>query len=261
MGQRPVPAIAIDGLTKQFVRPDGSPFVAIDTVDLAVDTGEFVAIVGQSGAGKSTLLNVVAGLESPTGGRVRLTGREVTGVQRDVGYVFQRDGLLPWKSVLDNIALPLMFRGVTRGEARERATAWVRRVGLEGFERHYPAALSGGMRRRAALAQALVHGPSILLLDEPFSALDVETRLRIEHDLLDLWSTTGATCLFVTHDLEEAIVLASRVVLLTATPARVKQVFEVGLPRPRHLVESKLVPAFLELHREMWRALASEVRW
>jgi NitT/TauT family transport system ATP-binding protein len=186
-------------------------------------------------------------------------GRRVDGITDRVGFLFQRDALLPWKSVLDNVLLPLELRGIRGEAARARAADWIGRVGLRGFEASYPHQLSGGMRKRTALAQTLVYDPEILLMDEPFSALDVQTRNLMEGELLDLWQGSGKTVIFVTHDLEEAIALADEVVVMTAGPARVKARYDVTLPRPRDIEQARLDPRFTELYSKMWNDLRDEV--
>jgi NitT/TauT family transport system ATP-binding protein len=186
-------------------------------------------------------------------------GHPVGGIERNVGFMFQTDAVFPWKSVLDNVAVGPRFRGVGKREARERARDWVQRVGLSGFEHHYPHQLSGGMRKRVALAQTLINEPQILLMDEPFSALDVQTRTLMENELLTLWSTTSASVVFVTHDLEEAISLADRVVVITAGPGTVKSVYPIDLPRPRDVSEIRFDPRFVQLYHQIWEDLRDEV--
>jgi NitT/TauT family transport system ATP-binding protein len=225
-----------------------------------VPAGEFVAVVGPTGCGKSTTLALVSGLEPPSAGSVRVRGAAVTGIPAGVGYVFQNDAVLPWRTVLDNVATGPRYRRVPRQVAQERARGWVDRVGLSGFEGYYPHQLSGGMRKRVALAQTLVNEPSILLMDEPFSALDVQTRGLMQDELLRLWQGTGAAVVFVTHDLEEAIALADRVVVMTAGPATVKEDFRVPLPRPRAVEEIRLTRDFLDVYRLVWESLRDEVR-
>lgn len=232
---------------------------AVRDIRLSVPPGQFTALVGPSGCGKTTLLNVAAGLLKPAGGRTFIDGRQVSGTRKDIGYLFQRDALLPWKTVLDNVMLPLRFRGVRKSEAEQRARSWIERVRLAGFERHYPHQLSGGMRKRAALATVFVYSPRLLLMDEPFAALDVQTRNLMENELLDLWSLTQPTVLFVTHDLEEAIAMADRVVVCTSGPARVKADYTIDLPRPRELTEIRFTQEFEHLHRTIWADLRSEV--
>jgi NitT/TauT family transport system ATP-binding protein len=237
---------------------------AIRDLDLTVKSGEFVAVVGPTGCGKSTTLSLVSGLEPASEGQALVHGRPVVGIPEGVGYMFQTDAVLPWRSVLDNVATGPRYRGLTKRAAREKARDWVERVGLGGFESYYPHQLSGGMRKRVALAQTLVGEPSILLMDEPFSALDVQTRSLMQDELLRLWSGTGtargAAVVFVTHDLEEAVVLGDRVVVMTAGPATVKASFDVPLERPRDAEEIRLTPEFLDIYREVWESLRGEVQ-
>ena len=254
------PAVEISGVTHRFVTPERRLMTAVRTVDLTVRRGEFVCIVGPTGCGKSTLLNLVRGLTIPSRGSVRVWGEAVHGVPPGLGFVFQADALLPWRTVLGNVAAGPRFRGVGRREANEKARAWIARVGLSRFEQHYPHQLSGGMRKRAALAQTFVTEPKLLLMDEPFSALDVQTRAVMQDELLALWSGTGASVMFVTHDLEEAAGLADRVVVLTAGPATVKSIYDVRLPRPRVLSDLRFDPAFGTLAATIWEDLRAEVR-
>ncbi len=252
-------AIELRHVTKRFLTPAGTAYTALRDLDLAVQDGEFCAVVGPTGCGKSTTLALISGLEPPSEGEVLVGGAPVRSVGRDVGYVFQVDAVFPWKSVLDNVATGPRFRGMERREADERARDWIKRVGLSGFERYYPHQLSGGMRKRAALAQTLINEPRILLMDEPFSALDVQTRTLMENELLQLWSATGASVVFVTHDLEEAIALADRVVVITAGPGTVKGVYRVDLPRPRNVAEIRFEPEFSRIYHEIWDDLRDEV--
>jgi len=253
------PAISLRGATKRFPTRDGSGFTAIRDVDLDVAAGEFVSVVGPTGCGKSTTLSLVSGLEAPTRGDVSVHGHPVAGIPDGVGYMFQADAVLPWKNVLDNVSLGLRYRGVKKAEAHARARDWLERVGLTGFEDRYPHQLSGGMRKRVAMAQTLITEPDLLLLDEPFGALDVQTRELMQNELLQLWSGTGAAVVFVTHDLTEAISLADRVVVMTAGPATVKDVVTIDLPRPRDVEEIRLTPAFVELYKRVWESLREEV--
>ena len=255
----PVAAIELRGVTKRFVTSAGTTFTALRDLDLTVAPGEFCAVVGPTGCGKSTTLALISGLEPPSIGSVRVLGEPVREVGRGIGYVFQRDAVFPWKSVLDNVAVGPRFRGTGPDEANAQAREWITRVGLSGFERYYPHQLSGGMRKRVALAQTLINRPRILLMDEPFSALDVQTRALMENELLELWSTTGASVVFVTHDLEEAIALADRVVVITAGPGTVKGTYRVDLPRPRNIAEVRFQPRFVELYEEIWKDLRDEV--
>ncbi len=248
-------AVALLGVTQTF----GS-YTAVQGVDLEVGEGEFVAVVGPTGCGKSTLLNIIAGLRPPAAGEVRVFGERLRGLNRRAGYLFQQDALLPWKTALDNAALGLTFAGTPRAEAHRRANEWLAKVGLTGFGDRYPHQLSGGMRKRVALAQVLIMDPKILLMDEPFSALDVQTRQLMENELLRLWEEDQKSVLFITHDLEEAIALADRVVVMSAGPASQPiGNFKIGLSRPRDVTEIRLTEEFLEIHREIWNLLREEV--
>ncbi|MGA8118013.1 MAG: ABC transporter ATP-binding protein [Actinocatenispora sp.] len=253
------PVIELRGATKRFASGTGGVHTAVQDLTMRVGAGEFVAVVGPTGCGKSTTLSLVSGLEPASEGSVLVRGEPVRGIPRGVGYMFQNDAVLPWRSVLDNVAAGPRYRGVGRAQARELARTWVERVGLGGFERYYPHQLSGGMRKRVALAQTLVNEPEIMLMDEPFSALDVQTRGLMQDELLRLWSGTGAAVVFVTHDLEEAVALADQVVVMTASPATVKASFAVPLPRPRDVEEIRLTPEFLDIYREVWESLRTEV--
>ena len=253
------PAIELDGVTKRFVSPAGKSFTALRDLDMTVGAGEFCAVVGPTGCGKSTTLSLISGLEPPSVGEVRVLGEPVRGVGKSIGYVFQRDAVFPWKNVIDNVAIGPRFRGAAASDANGRAREWIARVGLAGFERYYPHQLSGGMRKRVALAQTLITEPRILLMDEPFSALDGQTRVLMENELLAIWATTGASVVFVTHDLEEAIALADRVVVITAGPGTVKSTYRVDLPRPRNVAEIRFEPRFVQLYQEIWRDLRDEV--
>ncbi|OLT18727.1 mannosyltransferase [Pseudonocardia sp. CNS-139] len=246
------------GIRRTFETARG-PFTALDGVDLVAGRGEFVSVVGPSGCGKSTLLGLVAGLARQQAGRVEVLGRPVSGVRRDVGFIFQKDALLPWRTALQNVMLPLRFRGVPAGEARERAAAWLARVGLGRFESSYPHQLSGGMRKRVAIAATLVYEPDVLLLDEPFSALDVQTRTLMERDLLGLWAINRPTVLFITHDLEEAVGLSDRVLVMSAGPGRIIGNHAISLERPRDLLEIRFDSRFTDLHHAIWEQLRGEV--
>ncbi len=254
----PQPALALHRVSCRFDARGGGTYVAIEDVSLSVAEGEFVAIVGPTGCGKSTLLNVAAGLLAPTAGAVRVFGEPLLGLNRRAGYLFQTDALLPWRSVRDNVRLGLELRGET--DADRLADDWLARVGLGGHGHKYPHELSGGMRKRVALAQTLALDPKMLLMDEPFSALDVQTRALMENELLALWSQDRKSVLFVTHDLEEAISLSDRVVVLSAGPAsRPVGEFAIDLPRPRDVSEIRLQPRFVELEQTIWQALKREV--
>ncbi len=252
-------AIELRGVSKVY-RPTGkTPFTAILDIDLDIETGRFVSVVGPSGCGKSTLLSLVSGLLGASSGTVTLNGTPVVGVRTDVGFIFQRDALLPWRTVRENVALPLDFRGQRGAAAKARVTDWIARVGLARFGDSYPHELSGGMRKRAQLAQVLVADPAVLLMDEPFSALDVQTRNRMENELLDLWGAAGKTVLFITHDLEEAIALSDEIVVMTAGPGRIKARYPVPLRRPRDVAEVRFHPEFGPLYAAAWNDLRDEV--
>jgi NitT/TauT family transport system ATP-binding protein len=254
------PAIAFDGVTVRFRAPSGEVHTVARDISLDIAEGDFVAIVGPSGCGKSTLLNMAAGLLFPPAGEVRVFGEALRGINRHATYLFQQDALLPWRSVLDNVLLGLVFRNTPRAEALSEARRWIARVGLAGFEDRFPHQLSGGMRKRIAVAQSWIVDPRILLMDEPFGALDVQTRQIMENELLGLWQETRKTVLFVTHDLEEAIALADKVAVLSAGPARVKGVYDVDLPRPRDVAEIRMNPEFNSLYKRIWGDLRSEVQ-
>jgi sulfonate transport system ATP-binding protein len=253
--------IQLEGVTKRFLTPSGEPFTALHDVNLVVEPGQFCAIVGPTGCGKSTTLTLVSGLDGPSAGLVSVGGRRVEGIARDTSFVFQADALLPWKTVLGNVAMGPLFHSVPKKEAHAKARDWLRRVGLAGFENHHPHQLSGGMRKRVGLAAALINEPSILLMDEPFGALDVQTKAIMSNELLALWEETRPSVIFVTHDLEEAIALADRVVVMTVGPGTVKGIYDIDLPRPRGEVqEIRFEPRFLELHQQIWESLREEVR-
>jgi NitT/TauT family transport system ATP-binding protein len=252
-------AIELSGVSQRFVTPDGRSLTALRDFDMTVRRGEFCAVVGPTGCGKSTTLSLISGLARPSSGRVRIMGQPVSGIDPRVGFVFQQDAVFPWRSVLENVAAGPLFRGESKRQAFDWARDWVRRVGLAGFENHYPHQLSGGMRKRVALAQTFINGPEILLMDEPFSALDVQTRILMQDELLRLWSAASASVVFVTHDLEEAIALADRVFVLTAGPATVKAVYDIDLPRPRVTAEIRYQSRFIEISRVIWNDLRDEV--
>ena len=253
--------VEISHVTKRFPTPSGTVFTAVENVDFTVEPGQFCAVVGPTGCGKSTTLSMVSGLEPATAGTVTVDGRVVDGITQGTSFMFQSDALLPWKTVLRNVALGPTFRGVSKKQAEESARDWLRRVGLAGFEDHHPHQLSGGMRKRVSLAAALINEPSILLMDEPFGALDVQTKAIMSNELLSLWEQTRPSVIFITHDLEEAVALADRVVVFTAGPGTVKGIYDIDLPRPRGAVqEIRFQPRFLELHQQIWESLREEVQ-
>ena len=227
-------------------------------VSFEVHAAEFVAIVGPSGCGKSTILNMIGGLVAPSAGTLELDGRPVTGVPPKVGYVFQKDTVFPWRTVARNIGLGLEYRGVTGVERARRVREGIRLSGLEGFEDAFPATLSGGMRQRVALMRTLVVDPEILLMDEPFGALDTHTKLGLHAELLSLWEARHQTVVFVTHDLSEAITLADRVVVMTRRPGRIKLVYDVKLPRPRDVITLRETDEYAREYGQLWHALGEE---
>jgi NitT/TauT family transport system ATP-binding protein len=253
-------SIELSGVTKRFLTPAGTAFTALHEVNLAVPSGRFCAVVGPTGCGKSTTLTMVAGLDRPSAGTVAVGGQPVAGLTSGTSFMFQADALLPWKTVLGNVAMGPLFHGAGKKAAHAGAREWLRVVGLAGFEDHHPHQLSGGMRKRVALAAALINEPSILLMDEPFGALDVQTKAIMSDELLTLWDQSKPSVIFVTHDLEEAIALADKVVVMTAGPGTVKAVFDIDLPMPRGSVqEIRFGQRFTELHHEIWESLRDEV--
>jgi NitT/TauT family transport system ATP-binding protein len=285
----PTYALELDRITVTFQSADAPSqrYTAVADTSLGVKTGEFVSVVGPTGCGKSTLLNVGAGLLDASSGEVRVFGDPLKGINRRAGYMFQTEALMPWRSAIENVMTGLRYRGVAQAPARQQAQAWLERVGLGGFGDRYPHQLSGGMRKRTALAQVLALDPDIILMDEPFSALDIQTRQLMENELLEIWaggsegrragprpelppsrggrvasggSQIRKAVLFITHDLDEAIALSDRVVVLSAGPAtRPIGQFVIDLPRPRDVAEVRTQPRFVELHRQIWDVLRDEV--
>ncbi|HBF28668.1 ABC transporter ATP-binding protein [Rhizobium sp.] len=257
--QSRTPAIELINVTRRFVSPTGKTLTALRDFNMSVERGEFVAVVGPTGCGKSTTLNLVTGLAKPSAGEVRLMGDAVNGIDPRVGFAFQKDALFPWKNVIDNVMAGPLFRGKSKAEAESSAKDWLARVGLTKFLHHYPHQLSGGMRKRVALAQTFINEPEILLMDEPFSALDVQTRTVMHEELLKLWAERKASVIFVTHDLEEAVALADKVYVLTAGPATVKSVYQIDLPRPRVVSEIRYEPEFIHYCKTIWEDMRQEV--
>lgn len=251
-------SIAIRGVEKRYVSR-GREIRALEPVDLDIGQGEFVAFVGPSGCGKSTLLNMIAGILAPSAGAIQHDGARIAGINRAVGYMTQVDSVLPWRTVQDNVELPLRFRGMPRAERRDRVAAMLERVGLSGFEQSFPVELSGGMKKRVALAQVLVYDPGTLLMDEPFGALDAQLKLLMQGELLKIWQATGKTIVFVTHDLAEAVTLASRVVVFSGRPGRIKAIESVDIPYPRDPFKVRFQPRFESSYERLWRELAPEI--
>ena len=252
-------AIELRDVTKRFLTPSGGVYTALRDLTMTIGDGEFCAVVGPTGCGKSTTLALISGLEPPSEGEVDVFEKPVKGIAGGIGYMFQADAVFPWKSVLDNVAAGPRYHGLSARSAKDKAREWIARVGLAGFEDRYPYQLSGGMRKRVALAQSLINEPRILLMDEPFSALDVQTRSLMENELLGLWAASSASVVFVTHDLEEAISLSDRVFVITAGPGTVKSNYKVDLPRPRNVAEIRFQPRFIEIYEEIWKDLKDEV--
>lgn len=258
-GSDPSPVIRLNGVTKRFATRNGGVHTAIRDVTMEICPGEFCTVVGPTGCGKSTTLGLISGLTRASSGSVEIGGKPVHGIGDRIGYVFQNDAVFPWKSVLDNVCAGPRYRGRPRADTRALAREWLGRVGLTGFEDRYPHQLSGGMRKRVALAQTLINEPRILLMDEPFSALDVQTRSLMENELLGLWAAQQSSVVFVTHDLEEAIALADRVFVLTAGPGTVKSSYSIDLPRPRNVAEIRFLPEFVRYYETIWNDLREEV--
>lgn len=256
------PLLKIDRVSLRYggtEAADDAP-LAVEDVSLTLESGRFVSIVGPSGCGKSTLLKMVSGLELPSAGSISVNGIPVTGVCRDVGFVFQTDALLPWKTLRDNVGLALRYRGVARIEASRRAQRWLDRVGIGPLADRYPHQVSGGQRKRASICATMVYEPKLMLMDEPFSALDVQTRDLIETDVLRVWGELGKqSIIFVTHDLEEAIAMSDRVIVLTRGPGRIKADYAIDLPRGRDVREIRSDPRFIEIYQRIWADLRVEV--
>jgi NitT/TauT family transport system ATP-binding protein len=258
----PEAALLLENITCTFVSSGGGSggYTAVKEASLAIAPGEFVSVVGPTGCGKSTLLNVGAGLLAPTSGQVKVFGTPLKGVNHRAGYMFQGEALMPWRSALSNITAGLEFAGVAAADAQEQGREWMKRVGLGGFENRYPHQMSGGMRKRTMLAQTLIRDPDIILMDEPFSALDIQTRQLMENEVLELWMAKRKAVLFITHDLDESIAMSDRVVVLSAGPATHPiGEFDIDSPRPRDVSEVRTNPRFIELHKAIWDVLREEV--
>jgi NitT/TauT family transport system ATP-binding protein len=258
--QTQAPRLEFSQVVRDFPDPTGHTALrVIDRVDFAVEQGRFTAIVGPSGCGKSTLLQMVAGLLAPTAGTVRQNGRAIDGINKSVGLVPQQAKLLPWKTLAENVELPLLLAHVAAKERARRGREIIAAVGLEGFENYYPHQLSGGMQKRASIARTLIYRPELILMDEPFGALDAQTRMLMQDDLQRLWSREKSTIVFVTHDLVEAISLADNVVVLSRRPAKVKANLAIDLPRPRNVFEPFRTQGFTETYDRLWAVFKSEL--
>lgn len=255
-----IPHVEFRGVDKSFISRAGI-VQAVQDVSIAIARGEFIAVIGPSGCGKSTILKMTAGLMTPTEGTVLYSGAELKGVNTHVGYMAQKDDILPWASVERNIGLALRIRRVPARERGEQVASMIERMGLTGFAKAYPSSLSGGMRKRVALARTLIYSPETLLMDEPFSALDAQVRVLMHAELLNLWSWSGATVIFVTHDLDEAITLSDRIVVMSARPGRVKAIQRVDIKRPRDPLTIRSDVEFGRLRNELWSLLREEIHF
>ncbi len=251
--------LSFQGVGQSFAQPGGGMLPVLDGISFAVPQSRFVSVIGPSGCGKSTLLTMAAGLLFPTAGQVMHRGVRIAAVNRDVGFVPQQAQLLPWKTLVENVAFPLALRGVAAAERTRRAQGAIARVDLAGFERHYPYQLSGGMQKRASIARTLVYRPDVILMDEPFGALDSQTRMQMQSDLQALVLAERATVLFITHDITEAILLSDTVVVLSRRPTRILAEVEITLPRPRTLFEPFANPGFNQAYEAVWSVLRSVV--
>ena len=234
--------------------------MALDNINLTLNEGEFVTVVGPSGCGKSTLLNLIVGLLQASSGRILFRDYPIHGINPEIGYVTQKDNLLPWRTLVENVEIALEIRGVEKSQRRRRAEELIERVGLNSFETHYPHELSGGMRQRANIIRTLIYDPELILMDEPFGPLDAQTRIVLQEQLLKLWYASKKTIVFITHDLVEAITLADRVVVMTSRPGRVKHVANVPIARPRDVYRIHESEGFRAIHERLWQELQPEVR-
>ena len=248
--------LKIDNVVKEYNGNKGKT-VALNGVSLDIKENEFICVVGPSGCGKSTLLNIIAGLLEPTSGAVYLDGKKIEGTGVERGVVFQGYALFPWRTVLKNVMFGLEMKRMPKDQAEEIAKKYIKAVGLEGFEHAYPKELSGGMRQRVAIARAYAADPEVLLLDEPFGALDAQTRVQLQSELLNTWEHEKKTCFFITHDVDEAIILAQRVIIMSARPGRIKKIVDIDIPYPRTQA-TKTDPRFLELKTEIWNEVYQE---
>ena len=248
--------LKIDNVYKEYQGRNGKT-IALNGVNLDIKENEFICVVGPSGCGKSTLLNIIAGLLEPTSGTVTLDGKVIEGTGVERGVVFQQYALFPWRTVLKNVMFPLEMKKVPKDEAEAIARKYIKSVGLEGFEKSFPKELSGGMKQRVAIARAYAANPEVLLLDEPFGALDAQTRVQLQSELLETWEKEKKTCFFITHDVDEAVILAQRVIIMSARPGRIKKIVDIDIPYPRTQA-TKTDPRFLELKSEIWNQVYQE---
>ena len=251
-----IPKVQIKAVEKIYEGRNGKT-VALNGVNLDIYNNEFICVVGPSGCGKSTLLNIIAGLLEPTSGTVTLDGKVIEGTGVERGVVFQQYALFPWRTVLKNVMFPLEMKKVPKAEAEAIARKYIKSVGLEGFEKSFPKELSGGMKQRVAIARAYAANPEVLLLDEPFGALDAQTRVQLQSELLETWEKEKKTCFFITHDVDEAVILAQRVIIMSARPGRIKKIVDIDIPYPRTQA-TKTDPRFLELKSEIWNQVYQE---
>lgn len=254
------PCISMDGVSHVFMSPMGMTVLAIKDVSLQVRTGEFVSIVGPSGCGKTTLLNMMAGLVLPSEGCVSLNGEPCSAPRRSVGYMFARDGLMPWRTARRNIEFGLELRGMGRKDRQAQARELLQKVGLGGFENAFPKELSQGMRQRLAMARTLAIDPDVILLDEPFAALDAETRVILQTEFSKIWDAMGRTVMLVTHDLHEAVALSDRVIVMSSRPGNVKADITIPFARPRKIADLRFTPEFHKVAEDVWQALRTEIK-
>ena len=250
--------LSIHGVRKEFLTR-GKRVLAVESVNLTIEEGEFVTVVGPSGCGKSTLLNLCVGLLRASSGEILFRGKAIDGICTKIGYVTQKDNLLPWRTLVENVEIALEIRGVEEKTRRRSAEEWIERVGLKGFEEHYPHELSGGMRQRANIIRTLIYDPELILMDEPFGPLDAQTRIVLQDQLLKLWAASKKTIVFITHDLIEAITLADRVVLMSARPGRIKSIEQIAIPRPRDVFKIHEDAQFRSSYERLWQQLRPEV--
>jgi NitT/TauT family transport system ATP-binding protein len=255
-GEKSTIKVKIDNVKKCYQGRTGE-VIALNGVNLDIKENEFVTVVGPSGCGKSTLLNIMAGLLEPTSGKVICNGKEIKGTSAERGVVFQQYALFPWLTVLKNVKFPLQMRGLPAEEVDRIAMKYIRMVDLEKFKDSYPKELSGGMKQRVAIARAYAANPEVLLMDEPFGALDAQTRTQLQQDLLETWEREQKTCFFITHDVDEAIILGQRVVIMSARPGRIKEIIDIDIPYPRDQA-TKLTPEFVELKNRIWALVYKE---